>query len=131
MSAVIWQTSHNGSNWTDMPTPNKFDIDWEDLDKDSFRSVMTGDLNRTVIRRRWSKVAMSFDDMSEADCGSMLAAVNQDVVYFRFRSPAFGTSGYIAFIGYVSKMKTSTELVDKGWNVSFDVVQEKGASFQS
>ena len=131
MSAiVIWQTSTNGSNWNTMPTPDDFDIDWEDLDKDSYRSVMTGDLNRTVIKRRWSKVSMAFEDMEENTCGSMLAAVNRETVYFRFRSPAFGTSGYITFKGYVSKMKTGTKRIKNGWNVSFNVVQEKGADHQ-
>lgn len=128
--SVIWQTSSNGSNWTTMPTPDQMDIDWEDLDKDSYRSVITGDLNREVIKRRWSKVSLTFKDMEETACGNMLAAVNTGVVYFRFRSPAFGTSGYISFRGYVAKMKTGTELVAKGWNVSFNVVQEKGADFQ-
>lgn len=130
MSEVIWQTSSDGSNWTTRPTPDEFDIDWEDLDKDSFRSVLTGDLNRTVIKRRWAKVSLAFKDLSESICGPMLLAVNRESVYFRFRSPAFGTSDFISFKGYVSKMKTGTKRIEKGWDVSFNVVQEKGAAHQ-
>ena len=44
------------------------------------------------------------------------------------------TAGF-ALCGSFCTFEKATEqiinLVDKGWNVSFDVVQEKGASFQS
>lgn len=127
----VWFTSTNNSSWTGMMTPDKYKIDWEDLDKDSYRSAMTGDLYRNVIRRRWAKVGMTFKDLSEDECSAILEAVNQDTVYFRFLSPAFKTSGYISFEGSVSKMSVEVDdLVEKGWTVSFNVVQAKGANWQ-
>ena len=53
----------NSSNsWTGIdpiPDPSTYSIDWEDLDLDSYRSVINGDLNRNVLKRRWAKIGLS------------------------------------------------------------------------
>lgn len=42
--SLIWYTSNDNSNWTLMKSPSTYKIDWEDLDNQSYRSVVTGDL---------------------------------------------------------------------------------------
>lgn len=131
MSSFIWYTSTNGSNWTRRITPHKYKIEWEDLDKDSYRSVTTGDLFRNVIRRRWAKINLAFYDLTDSEASAIMEAVNREDVWFKFRSPAFGSGEFISFKGYVSKMSTETDFVDKGWNISFNVVQSEGADHQT
>lgn len=127
--SLIWYTSANGSSWTQMPSPTTYKIDWEDLDHDSYRSVMTGNLIRNVIKRRWAKVGLSWKVISAANVSTVLSAVNKETVYFKVISPAFG-SGTITFKGYVSKM--SVELLEGmvGYSMSFNIVQMEGASWQ-
>ena len=130
VSTLLWQTSTNQTTWTDMKTPSTYKIDMEDLDVDSYRSIMTGNLIRTVIARRWFKVSMKWNFLDATEVDTILKAVNKDGVYFKFKSPAFGTSGWVQFKGYVSKM--SPELLEGqvGWSLSFNVVQSEKGSFQ-
>lgn len=127
--SLIWYTSTDANNWTLMKSPSTFKIDWEDLDNNSYRSVVNGNLIRDVIKRRWAKVGLSWNVLQEGDVNTILSAVNRDTVYFRVKSPAFG-SGFISFKGYVSKM--SVEMLEgmRGYTVSFNIVQSEGASWQ-
>lgn len=127
--SLIWYTSTDNTNWTLMKSPSTYKIDWEDLDNQSYRSVVTGDLVRDVIKRRWAKVGLSWKVLQDKDVNTILSTVNQDTVYFKFLSPAF-SDGYITFEGYVSKMSTEKLEGMIGNSVSFNVVQSKGASWQ-
>ena len=125
LSTMLWQC-----NGVDMKTPSTYKIDMEDLDLDSYRSVMTGNLIRNVIARRWFKVQMSWKLLDYNQVQAILSQVNQDNRMFRFKSPAFGTNEWVEFNGYVSKM--SCELLEGqvGWTLSFNVVQAVRGSFQ-
>lgn len=50
MEQVLIQTSQNNTTWTDLKIASSYTISYEDLDDDSFRSKLTGNL----IRRRIS-----------------------------------------------------------------------------
>lgn len=128
--SLIWYTSTDNTNWTLMKSPSTYKIDWEDLDNDSYRSVTNGNLIRNVIKRRWAKIGLSWKVIQASDLDTILKAVNKDNVYFKVISPAFGSSGFITFKGYVSKM--STELLEGmiGYSLSFNIVQMEGASWQ-
>ena len=132
----------NSSNsWTGIdpiPDPSTYSIDWEDLDLDSYRSVINGDLNRNVLKRRWAKIGLSWRYLSAADIQSILSRVNTDILWVKAKSPAFGTSNYIIFKAYVSKMHVeaiegvtfNSEGSDDGYILSFNIVQEKNAQWQ-
>lgn len=51
---IIFVNSSNSWSGTEyqLPDPSSYSIDWEDLDLDSYRSVINGDLNRNVLNRR-------------------------------------------------------------------------------
>lgn len=130
-SGDFWKTSTDNSTWVNMKTPSTYKIDWEDLDLDSYRSVVNGNLIRNVLSRRWAKVQMTWKLLSESDLNTILTAVNTGTVYFGFKSPAFGTSNWISFKGYVSKMSTECLEAQVGWTLSFNVVQMEGATWQT
>ena len=129
--SMIWYTSTDGTDWTLMKSPSTYKINWEDLDKDSYRSVITGNLIRDVIARRWSKMSMEWSLISSSDVSAICSAVNKGTVYFKMLSPAWGTGGFLVFKGYVSKL--NAELV-KGSNgkykLTFNIVQMERASYQ-
>ena len=45
-------SNDNGATWNDIPTPATYQLAFEDLDLDSYRSVINGNLNRNVLNRR-------------------------------------------------------------------------------
>ena len=126
--SLIWYTSTDGENFTQMKSPSTYKINWEDLDNDSYRSVTNGNLIRNVIKRRWAKIGMSWKVLKESDVATICQSVNRDDVWFRVKSPAW--EGFLTFKGYVSKIET--ELLEGmiGYSLSFNIVQMEGASFQ-
>ena len=119
-----------------LPPPSNYTIDWEDLDLDSYRSVVNGNLVRNVLNRRWAKIGLSWRHLSDTEIQSLLSKVNTSSLWIKAKSPAFGSSGYITFKAYVSKMHV--EAIEgvtfnddlKGYNVSFNIVQERSANWQ-
>ena len=139
IATLLWQTSTNNSTWTDMKTPSEYKLSWEDLDHDSYRSVVTGNLIRNVVKRRWVKISLSFKYLTASEVDAILKAVNKATVYFRVKTPAFGSSSgipsgtsgeWFSFQGYVSKMEVELLQGNVGWALSFNIVQSKGASWQ-
>jgi len=128
--SLIWYTSTDNSTWTLMKSPSTYKINWEDLDNDSYRSVINGNLIRNVIKRRWAKVGLSWNVVSGNDVSTICSAVNKDEVYFKVISPTFGNQGFISFKGYVSKMEC--ELLEGmiGYSLSFNIIQSEVESWQ-
>lgn len=134
---IIYAAQANSFSDTDkLPPPSTYSIDWEDLDLDSYRSVVNGNLNRNVLHRRWAKISLSWRYLTDEQISSLLSKVNTSTLWVKAISPAFGTSGYITFKAYVSKMHI--EAIEgitydnsvTGYNVSFNIVQEKYAPWQ-
>lgn len=133
MSNFIWYTSTDGSNWVAMKSPSTFKIDWEDLDNQSYRSVITGNLVRDLIKRRWAKVGLEWTCIYDNEIKPILEAVNRDDLYVKCISPAF-TNGTITFKAYVSKMSVElhrgTVYKIPAYKLSFNIVQSEVASWQ-
>lgn len=128
---LIWYTSSDGANWNLMKSPSTYDIDWEDLDNQSYRSVTNGNLNRDVINRKWVKLALSFKTLTDDEVKTIMNAVNQGELFVRCLSPAFG-DGTVTFKAYVSKASSSYVQIRDGhmWSLSFNIVQSEVGSWQ-
>ena len=122
--SLIWYANNNL-----MPSPTTYKINWEDLDNDSYRSVVNGNLIRNIIKRRWAKIGLSWNVLQANDVNTICSAVNADNVTFKVISPAF-SNGYIEFKGYVSKMETELLEGMVGYSLSFNIVQMEGANWQ-
>lgn len=133
---IIFVNSSNSWSGTEyqLPDPSSYSIDWEDLDLDSYRSVINGDLNRNVLNRRWAKIGLSWRFLPGSDVQQVLSRVNTSSLWVKVKSPAFGSSNYIIFKAYVSKMHVEAiEGItfrpgndhENGFNVSFNIVQER------
>lgn len=131
---MLWQAKTSASGtYTDMKTPSSYKIDWEDLDSNSYRSVTTGNLNRSIVSKKWFKGQFSFNYLTETEVESILSVINNYPLYVKIKSPLFGTSGVVEFEAYVSKV--SVEMQQNGtnatWNsLSFNIVQSKKVAGQ-
>ena len=133
---MLWEAKASaGGSYTTMKTPSTYKIDGEDLDKNSYRSITTGDITRPVILgKKWQKITFGFNYLSESEAESILSMINNYPVYIRLKSPMFGTSGIVELEGYVSKFQIemqNNEQTGANWgNLSFSFVQGKKVTGQ-
>ena len=128
---MLWEAKANISDdYTTMKTPSSYKIDGEDLDKNSYRSITTGDITRPVILgKKWQKISFGFNYLTEAEAETILSMINNYPLYLRLKSPIFGTSGIVELQGYVSKfsinMERNKETGATWGELSFNFVQGK------
>lgn len=133
---MLWEAKASASgNYTTMKTPSSYKIDGEDLDKNSYRSITTGDLNRPVILgKKWQKIQFGFNYLTEEEAETILNMINNYPLYVRLKSPMFGSNGVIELQGYVSKFSINMERnknTGATWGeLSFNFVQGKRVTGQ-
>lgn len=126
---LLWQVSQDGSNWEDMPTPSTYESNFEDLDDESYRSVLTGNLIRERISNDWIKIEMSWKGFATPDISEirrMRAAVKTNpTFYVRCRVPEIESSdgSWLTFVAYCSKFKTNLFEAQVAKSVSFNIIQ--------
>lgn len=144
VTTLLWKAKNGSAAYTDMPSPSDYNAHYEDLDNESYRSVANGNLVRDLISRRWWSVSMTFNYLTADQVYQIASIVNADNLVCSFLSPAFGVavSGQERPDGtigrwlndlecYVSKFDCKPLKGQKGWYMSFTVVQSKVAPFQS
>lgn len=133
---MLWEAKASASgSYTTMKTPSSYKIDGEDLDKNSYRSITTGNINRPVILgKKWQKIQFGFNYLTEAEAENILSMINNYPLYVRLKSPMFGSSGEIELQGYVSKFSINMQQnksTGATWgDLSFSFVQGKKVSGQ-
>ena len=65
---------YDGSSWLDLPAPSSLKISFEDIDKDSYRSVITGNLIRKPISYKWRKVSVSYNFLNNSEATAIMNA---------------------------------------------------------
>ena len=126
MASLIWRARIGSSgSFTNMKSPSSYKIDWEDLDKNSYRSTINGNLFRHPLSKHWYKIGFSWKYLTRAELKTIVEMVNQNNLYIQCTSPAFGTNNKITLQGYVSKI--STEMIEGqlGYTLSFNFVESK------
>lgn len=129
---MLWEAKGSkGGVYTQMKTPSSYKIDYEDLDSNSYRSITNGNLIRSRLSSKWFKGAFSFNYLTQSEVEQILNMINNDPLYVRVKSPMFGSSGYVEFEAYVSKvsvemLRNSNNYSNTEWvNLSFNLIQSK------
>lgn len=126
MASLIWEARIGSSGtYQQMKSPSSYKIDWEDLDKNSYRSTINGNLFRHPLSKHWYKIAFSWNYLTASEVKTIVEKVNQDNLYIRCQSPAFGTSSTVILQGYVSKISTEMLEGQIGYTLSFNFVESK------
>lgn len=126
MADLIWEARIGSSGtYQVMKSPSSYKIDWEDLDKNSYRSTINGNLFRHPLSKHWYKIAFSWNYLTASEVKTIVEKVNQDNLYIRCQSPAFGTSSTVILQGYVSKISTEMLEGQIGYTLSFNFVESK------
>ena len=126
MASLIWEARIGSSgNYQQMKSPSAYKIDWEDLDKNSYRSTVNGNLFRHPLSKHWYKIAFSWGYLTAAEVKTIVEKVNQDNLYIRCQSPAFGTDNQIVLQGYVSRISTEMLEGQIGYTLSFNFIESR------
>lgn len=126
MASLIWEARVGSSGtYQQMKSPSSYKIDWEDLDKNSYRSTINGNLFRHPLSKHWYKIAFSWNYLTASEVKTIVEKVNSDNLYIRCQSPAFGTNSTVILQGYVSKISTEMLEGQIGYTLSFNFVESK------
>ena len=94
MEQFLIQTSQDGTNWSNLPIASSYTLEYNDLDDDSFRSKLSGNLVRRRISRTWVKIGLHYNFVTDAQLNTIARRVNTNQkFYVRAKSPAFGNMG--------------------------------------
>ena len=123
--AAMWQVYENGV-WVDLPTPSEYSVNSEDLDVDSYRSVVNGNLVRNKLGT-WTTISFTFYFQFEADAINFLKhIINVYPLKIKAPSPLI-TGGKAELIGYVGKSTSEYTYTQAGmgYKISFNFIEGK------
>lgn len=130
---MLWEAKVNGS-YQKMKTPSSYDIDWEDLDSNSYRSVVNGNLIRKRLSSKWFKGKFSYNYLEQDELETILRVINQNPIYVKIKNPMFGSNGIAELICYCSKVSVKmirNEETGAQWgSLSFNIIQQKKVAGQ-
>lgn len=134
MTKILWQVYKN-NNWVTMKTPSSFDLDGDDLDNNSYRSFSSGDINRTIIGKKWQSAKFEYNHLTEAEAEAICEVLDLNPMQAKFKSPApTSTNGIWTGYCYCSKwhisMRQNKQTGAIWQNLTFTLVQGKKVSGQ-
>ena len=121
---AIWQVYKNNA-WVDMPDPSKLTINSEDLDVDSYRSVVNGNLIRNKLGT-WITVGFEFNFRLETEVEVLMNnVINVYPLRIKIESPILAVSHKNDLTGYVGKSSVERvySQVGTGYTVSFNFIE--------
>lgn len=127
---MLWEAKSSISGtYQKMKTPSAYKISWEDLDSNSYRSVTTGNLIRTIVSKKWFKGSFTFNYLTEEEAETILSMINNYPLYIRVKSPLFANGGLLECEAYVSQasinMQQNKETGARWSDLTFNIVQSK------
>lgn len=128
---MIWQLKRSAlANYETMLSPSALSIDGEDIDLDSYRSVVNGNTIRQILGFKWQKIKFEFTLKSETDAAEFISKfANVHPLYIKVVSPIMSTNGYAELVGYISKIHVDARVNKNGtglaWTVSFNFVESE------
>ena len=128
---MIWQMKNSQSaSYETMISPSEMSIDGEDIDLDSYRSVVTGNTIRQILGFKWQKVSFKFVLTSEQDAAAFIHKFeNVHPLYIKIVSPIMSSDGYAELVGCISKIhvdaRVNKDASGVAWSVSFNFVESE------
>ena len=127
---LIWQT-YDGSKYNDMKTPSSYKLDYEGLDKDSYRNVTQGNLIRNMISNNWTKISMDFKNLTASEVQTIMNAISGETFKIKASNPFFtGNNTATKEMEVYCNKKSLTMNEIKNYDMSFNLVQTKKVSGQ-
>ena len=120
LDKVIWYV-----NGVEMPTPSGVKYDFEDLDNQSYRSVVDGSLIRDRIASEFIKIQLSYKYLTPSMAKRVRDSIKTNEKYtVKFKSPILNDDGdFVTFVAYTAKMSFEMLEMQVGYSASFSIIQ--------
>lgn len=88
MEEIKWyiKSTQNGT-YTKMEQPTDYEIEIEDLDDETYRSVSTGNLISNIVSKNWSKCKFVFSGLTEIAIINMNNKISKNPIYAKIEHP--------------------------------------------
>ena len=122
LDKIIWYV-----NGVEMPTPSGVKYDFEDLDNQSYRSVIDGSLIRDRIASEFIKIQLSYKYLTPSMAKRVRDAIKTNEKYtVKFKSPILNDDGdFVTFVAYTAKMSFEMLEMQVGYSASFSIIQTR------
>lgn len=121
---TLWEAkTTSGGTYDAMKTPSSYVIEMEDLDKDSYRSINTGNLIDTVVSKSWTKAGFKYNRLTAAETNTLLATLNANPIYVKITHPFYSSTTTKEMQMRCSK-KAVQMLEDHSYTLEFNLVQK-------
>ena len=126
---VDWYIKPSASGtYVEMPQPTEFDIEVEDLDANSYRSITTGNLIDSVVSKNWSKCKFKFENLDREKATDLIVKCSNNPIYAKIENPVW-SSGYLEAEFRCSKKSiTKMKVYGNKYIVSLNLVQKNKIS---
>lgn len=125
IAEVQWYIKPNATgSYLKQIQPTTFDIELEDLDSDSYRSVVTGNLIDSPIAMNWSKCKFEFENITTQQAHDLLQRVSTKDIYAKIENPVYSGGFVEARFRCSKKALSKVKTSEDRWNVSFNLVQK-------
>lgn len=122
---VQWYIKPNSTgSYVEMLQPTDFEIEVEDLDANTYRSITTGNMIDSVVSKNWSKCKFKFENLTQQQATDLISKCSANPIYAKIENPIW-SSGFLEAQFRCSK-KTITKMMarDKRYSVSLNLVQK-------
>lgn len=128
INEVQWwiKPSANGT-YVKMLQPTDYEIEVEDLDANTYRSVVTGDMIDSVVSINWSKCKFKFEGLTLQQANNLIQKCSANPIYAKIENPVW-SSGFLEAQFRCSKKsikKMQTRTTYALYEVSLNLVQKK------
>ena len=126
---VLWYIKPSATGtYAEMPQPTDYEIEVEDLDANSYRSISTGNLIDSVVSKNWSKCKFKFDNLTQAQANDIITKCSANPIYAKIENPIW-SSGFIEAQFRCSKKSITRTLANgKRYSLSLNLVQKNKIS---
>lgn len=129
MDKVRWYIKPSASGtYVEMLQPSDFEIEVEDLDANSYRSITTGNLIDTVVSKNWSKCKFKFDNLSLEQANNLISKCSVNPIYAKIENPIYSSGFLEAQFRCSKKSITKVKTANQRYSISLNLVQKNKVS---
>ena len=123
---LFWSVYDNSkSEFVDMLPPSTYVLEYEDLDKGTYRSITSGNLIDTVISTKWTKISLTYNCLSASEVFDMMALINQNPIKVKAINPFYSGDNLVVDAMDMRVSRARAEMLENhDYKFSFNLVQK-------
>lgn len=117
---IIWSAKKNNV-YQNMLPPSTYEIEYEDMDKGSYRSQVSGNLIDTVVSIKWSKLLFNYVNLTAEQVYNLFNIIDQNPIFIKAKNPRYNTEQEMQM--RCSRVKVVMN-EKRNYDMSFNLVQK-------